>query len=411
MPLISFIAPIDQPLGRRRVLDELRSGLRDQRFSRLSIIVAYAKSGPLLRLQSDFLAWKAAGKHIKAIIGYDQQGTSREAMSLAFTLFDELYATRERGITFHPKVYLFEGLGAAKAIVGSNNLTVGGTETNFECATVLELDLPEDQPIQAELQAMWSGLLPPGCPATQLIDNVGLQHLIDSGALLGERAVQVRAALGNNVAQASKSGLATRPASPLPAALMRQNAATAAGQPVAPQALGAQVALPPQAVQPGNARLPLTTNGFAIQIKPHRNGEIFLSKTAALQDPSFFGWPFTGNTVPKKIGNPSYPQRDPDPIVNIEVFGPGANPVLALRQYALNTVYYAAKSEIRITASPLVGNVPDYSVMVMTPGASANIDYEIAIYRPDSADYQSWLAACNQTMPGGGQAPRNFGWF
>lgn len=188
------------------------------------------------------------------------------------------------------------------------------------------------------------------------------------------------------------SGLACKPASPIPAAIMKKPASIAAAQ-------------------PPTTPLQQAVTGLAIQIKPHHNGEIFLSKIAVSQNPVFFGWPFTGMTIPKKAGNVAYPQRAPDPVVNIDVYGPAATPLLYLRGYALNTVYYSAKSEVRITASPLVSEVPEYSIMVMTPGSNAGIDYDICIYRPDSPHYRSWLAACNQNMPGGGKVPRKFGWF
>jgi hypothetical protein len=85
--------------------------------------------------------------------------------------------------------------------------------------------------------------------------------------------------------------------------------------------------------------------------------------------------------------------------------------MLTLTDYPLNTVYYETKSEIRITASPLVSSVPDYSVMIMQQSTDPAIDYEITIHRPDSPDYGAWVAACNQFMPSGGKAPRKFGWF
>lgn len=91
--------------------------------------------------------------------------------------------------------------------------------------------------------------------------------------------------------------------------------------------------------------------------------------------------------------------------------GASPTPVLTLSKYALNTVFYEKKKEIRVTASPLVGVVPDYSVMVMEQSNNPQIDYEITVYRPDSPNYPLWEAACNQTMPGGGQKPRKFGWF
>ncbi len=406
MAQISFIAPLDQPLGSRRLLDLLREGLTDPRFTCLRIVTAYAKSGPLLRLESSLATWKAAGKRTEAIFGIDQQGTSREALKVAAELCDALYVTRERGITFHPKIYLFDGAASARAIIGSNNLTVGGTETNFECSTVIDLDLPQDQPVYAELTAMWNNLLPATCLATVLVNELMLNELISTGTVLSERQLQLRSRMTSAPPVTPKSGLPLKPASPLPAALMTAGPPTA---PVKTANIDIAEPAPPQIAPESVAQQ--SVSGLAIQIKPHHNGEIFLSKTAVLQNPGFFGWPFTGTTVPKKASNPAYPQRVPDPIVNVDVFGVGPQAKLSLRAYALNTVYYSTKSEIRITASPLVTEVPDYSVMIMVPGTSEGIDYEIIIHRPDSPEYQAWLDACNQSMPSGGQVPRKFGWF
>jgi phosphatidylserine/phosphatidylglycerophosphate/cardiolipin synthase-like enzyme len=102
--------------------------------------VAYAKSGPLLRLRERLEAWKKAGKTSAAIIGIDQQGTSREALELALELFDCVYTTQETGLTFHPKIYFFSGAAESMAFIGSNNLTVGGTEKNFEAGLLVEMD-------------------------------------------------------------------------------------------------------------------------------------------------------------------------------------------------------------------------------------------------------------------------------
>ena len=135
-----------------------------------------------------------------------------------------------------------------------------------------------------------------------------------------------------------------------------------------------------------------------------------MSRIAATQNPEFFGLPFTGTTVPKKSANAAYPQRTPDPIVNVTVIGVGGDAILTLSKYHLNTVFYEAKSEIRITASPLVGIVPEYSIMIMEPGEE-DVDYEITIFVPGNPEYNDWLNACNQVMPSGGSAPRHFGWF
>lgn len=404
MPQVSFIGPLDQPLGSRRLLSELRSCLTSGLFTSFKIIVAYAKSGPLLRLRTELTAFKAGGGVIEAIFGVDQQGTSREAVQLSLSLMDSVYVTSEPGITFHPKIYIFEGPNEARCFIGSNNLTVGGTETNFETAMVLSLSLPSDQIQLQQVQQLWAQLQPSACPATSVVDQAALAALVASGDLPDEVVVSRRTAAASNRGgpRRPKSGLAVRPASALPKAALvttqqQANTGTAASPPAAPITQLNAVVTPAQR--------------FAIQIKPHANGEIFLSVTAALQNPGFFKWPFTGATTPKKVGNPSYPQLSPDPIVDIDVFGAANTPLLSLNNYRLNTIYYSKNSEIRITASPLVGLVPDYSVMVMEPNPRPGVDYQITIHTPASPAYAAWEAACNQQMPGGGRQPRKFGWF
>ena len=397
MPRLSLIRPLDQPPGTRRLLHDLKRALGDDRLSRFMLIVAYAKSGPLHRLREHLESWKDAGKTTEAILGIDQQGTSREALQLALKLFDSVYVTQASGITFHPKIYLFTGDHFARAFVGSNNLTVGGTEKNFESAIDIKLDLPGDANDLANLQSAWTALLPPTCVATRLLTPKLLADLLADQVVVSERAMHPNAGedtrLGRN-RHAPPAGFVILPESPIPK--KRLPAKPAVLTTTAPAAASASVA---------NVR------GLAIQIKPHHNGEIFLSRTAASQNPAFFGWPFTGKTTPKKATNPSYPQLDPDPIVNITVFGSAPNPLLTLDSYPLNTVYYETKSEIRITASPLVEVVPDYSVMLMEPSAAPETTYEITIHTPDSPEYTGWVSACNQTMPGGGKQPRKFGWF
>ena len=397
MSRLSLIRPLDQPAGRRRLLQDLKGALGDDRFSTFRLIVAYAKSGPLYRLQEHLVSWRSAGKKSEAILGIDQQGTSGEALDLALMLFDSVYVAQAHGITFHPKFYLFKGDQFARVFVGSNNLTVGGTEKNFEAAISVELDLPADADDLAMLEAAWNGLLPTSCPVTRPLTAKLLQDLRTDGVVLSEKAMRHGAGedarLGRSL-QAAPSGFVILPESPLPKNLV-------SAKPT-PPAKGADAPVIDSAT---------SVRGFAIQVKPHRNGEIFLSRTAVLQNPAFFGWPFTGKTTPKIPGNPAYPQIDPDPIVNLAVFGAAPTAVLTLNSFALNTVYYEKKSEIRITISPLVKVVPEYSIMTFELSDSPDTTYEITVHTPDSPEYAAWVVACNQTMPGGGKKPRKFGWF
>ena len=218
MTRFSLIRPIDQPLGQRRLLQDLKAALQDSRFTDFRLIVAYAKSGPLYRLQELLEEWRRAGKTSAAILGLDQQGTSKEALELALSLFDCVYVTREAGITFHPKIYLFKGEHHVEAFIGSNNLTVGGTEKNFEAAVHLELGLPADAAGLGTLESSWSELLPTSCPATIQLNSTELAQLVTNNVVVDEKAMGTGAGDGDatSVGRGRRSGLVVKPESPLP---------------------------------------------------------------------------------------------------------------------------------------------------------------------------------------------------
>jgi HKD family nuclease len=392
MVSFSIIGPLDQPLGNKRLLQELKAGFNQGEFSTYRMIVAYAKTGPLYRLYEHIAKWRLDGAIAEAIVGIDQQGTSKEALELMLELFNRVYVTQSSGITFHPKIYTFLGTTKARAHIGSNNLTVGGTEKNFETTCILELNLPDDANNLAEIERTWQELLPENCQATRLLTSSLLQELVSAGLVLNERDIRSHEADRAKVGTVNHSGtIEIKPESPIPASIM-----TTKGKPVA------------AGTESSNE-----VRGFAIQVRPHSNGEIHLSVSAALQNPKFFKWPFNGKTIPKKAGNPSYPQLLPDPIVNITVFGAPTDPLIEISNYALNTVYYSTNSEIRITASPILEFVPEFSIMIFEESEEETVTYDITIHRPDSPSYGLWLSACNQTMPsgGGGKVPRKFGWF
>ncbi|RWM96178.1 MAG: restriction endonuclease [Mesorhizobium sp.] len=416
MVAIALLNPIDQSTGRRRLLTELRDGMQNTAFTTLRMVVAFAKSGPLLRLEAAIKSQRARGLQIEAVFGVDQFGTSAQALRFALDHFDLVHVTREPNRTFHSKIYMFEGATQARAYVGSHNLTVGGTETNFEASLRIDFALPADEVTFDPFRTSWNELLPANCVATKPLTAALLDDLVQKGIVLDETKMRKAAAGppgGPYPSPPPRSGLAVLPPSALPKRKVVPPV-QAAQAPAAPAPAQAPAAAPVAGGAQGlgaAANLPFAAQGLAIQIKPHHNGELLLSVTAALQNPAFFKWPFNGLTVPKLGSNKAYPQLTPDPVANIAVYSAGSAPVLTLNSYALNTVYYQRKSEIRITASPLVGIVPDYSIMVMEQSSIPGIDYDIVIHTPASPDYTPWLAACNQQMPGGGAAPRRFGWF
>ena len=193
MTRFSFLRPLDQPIGRRRLLQDMMAALQNDSFAHFWFIVAYAKSGPLYRLQGLLEKWRSSGKTSAAIIGLDQRGTSKEALELLLTLFDSVYVTQDSRITFHPKIYLFRGADQAEAFIGSNNLTVGGTEKNFEAGVHLRFDLPKDADDLVMLESAWSELLPTACDATVRLDPNILARLVADNVVVEEKAMHIYA--------------------------------------------------------------------------------------------------------------------------------------------------------------------------------------------------------------------------
>ena len=381
---------------RNRLGDVLNLRLQDPVWTTFRAAVAFVKRSGVDRIADSLRPFARRG-HVRMTVGVDVHGTSVEGLA---SLLDCLGGHgevcifhNENGPTFHPKMYVFSNDRNAEVIIGSGNLTRGGLLDNYEASIALTLDLTDadDRALFTGLEAILDAYNDLAPPTTVELTHETLARLRADRYILPEaemRHPRRRAAAG-----VPEYGVP--PADPL----FRHVPVPA--PPAVPVIAGGDQA--PAGADGGH--------GLAIQIKPHHNGEILLSVTATRENPEFFGLPFTGRTTPKKPANPSYPQRVPDPIANIAVYGAAPLPTLTLNHYGLNTVHYERRSEIRITAAPLVPVVPEYSVMILERSEIEGVDYEITIHRPDSPSHGTWLNRCDQRMPGGGRAPRRFGWF
>ena len=407
---ISILKPTDQPLNQKRLLNELKQCLGRNDLNNFKFVVAYAKSGPLKRLESDIQNWLHKGKSIEAVFGIDQRNTSQEALEFALDNFTQSYIAHVKGRfdpTFHPKLYLFSGRDKAMAFIGSNNLTVGGTEINFETGVKFDLELPADQDIFNEVQQCWIDAQ----NISLLLTRTLLNQLVASGSVRPESQMQRRTTGISRPGSTSTTSIPTFsqfnviPPSSIPRSSSVTQSTTGPTR---------QRTLPTKKRSRSSSTSTdfSSATTFVIQIKPERNGEIRLSYVAVKQNPDFFGWPFTGWTVPTYPTNPPYPQRLPDPIVNISVFDNSGSIVIWHENFGLNTVDYERRSEIRITVPPdVIDHTPDRSILLMSIPEDT-LDYQLDIYPPKSPQYHDLLAACNQTMPSGGRPdPRRFGWI
>lgn len=323
--------------------------------------------------------------------------------------------------TFHPKTYLFENSERALAIVGSGNLTAGGLFLNHELAVAIDLDLADEPSalFYTRLREAISVWQTPGDACLE-VDAKLLRSLYESGDLLTEAVI----AAGSRANRA-----ATR----------RGRAANAAGRPALFGSSGASSTAPtplplppmaPPAVTPeaeparrltqesgGNTPPPRPTRGthatFLIEVRPHHNGEVFLSKLAIDEDPGFFGSPFSGWTTPHNPRNQPYPMLEPDPCVELVVLDERGKALVRLA-HRLNVVHYTLKSEIRITLPPEpLAHIPQMSLLAMTRNPSATFDYRLEFLPPNCSTRRakSLRAKLTRQLPSGGaQQRRRYGW-
>ena len=226
--------------------------------------------------------------------------------------FDKVYIIHsETHATFHPKFYLFSGKNQAVCFQGSHNMTVGGTETNLEGGIKVEFDLPEDDPLFQEALSAWTSLLPTVCSMTQELDEPLIEAMLADGLIFDENTAKPRQPKEDRV---SPDGSSIAPAQPR---RTQGRFPRAYPKPPSPIPKAAFPAVPARQAQPTIQQVPATpaatvsSEALVIQIVPHHNGEVFLSKIAINQNPGFFGFPFAGVTTPKIASNPSYSAARP----------------------------------------------------------------------------------------------------
>ncbi|UDM62952.1 phospholipase D family protein [Pseudoalteromonas piscicida] len=410
MEVKQLISPIEQPNGSNRLKAVIEAHLKAvDTYDDFVCAVAYAKSGILKQLKPLFDSWKSKGNKLKAFVGIDQKITSHEALTFLLQNFHEAKIINHKATTFHPKVFIFKGRQRATVIIGSNNLTFGGLEQNFESAAVIEYDLTTHNDFVkfdsfyskvTELQDNENGI---SLDITeQNIELLKANKLVSSEARVpGTPSEQQESLRRHSVLNdLFASSMKVKPRTDRPKELERKEAAP-------PNKNAQNEELLDNILEQPQAEIAAEVSAyesFYIQINPHHNGEVFLSKNAVNENPNFFGFPFSGWTTPKNGSKKKpYPQRDPDPIVNLVVYGTNNEELLKLTRYELNTVFYEAKKEIRITCSQLVKIVPEYSLLIMSkPMFESDIDYEMVIHTPKSPYYKENLKYCSTKMPTGG---------
>lgn len=169
--------------------DVLLQSLSDNDFDQFKCLSAFASPKGVNGLKEAIIKSKEHIKRFSVIIGIDQNNTSKEALEalLDWNVGASIYYTSSP-ITFHPKVYLFEGKDKTQIIVGSSNLTKQGLFQNVEASLKVDFNKPDTdgdelvQQINSYLEPFFDGKI----ANLQKLTPELIQQLFESGIILSE---------------------------------------------------------------------------------------------------------------------------------------------------------------------------------------------------------------------------------
>jgi len=129
---------------------ELQDLLEASEWNHFDAAVAWVRRSGTRHLLPSLKAFLQRGGAAKFIIGVDIENTSKEGLDDLLSLdglgqCSTFIHHNETEVTFHPKLYLLAGVGRARLIVGSNNLTEAGLFTNTEAG--LQIDAAPNEAV------------------------------------------------------------------------------------------------------------------------------------------------------------------------------------------------------------------------------------------------------------------------
>ena len=194
--------PLDGQLGER-----LFDLLEDSEYKQLNMVVAFAKTSGVLRIQSALKKFRDNGGYIRVFLGIDLGGTSYEALKILYKNVDELSIVHtESTQTYHPKVYNFVGLKKITFIVGSNNLTAGGLWQNFESAFILTKGIKDLSVLQTSFNKYLKELSSLENSIRQIKREEDIDQLLETGYIQKEVTIKI-----NKLNQLAGSDISSRP--------------------------------------------------------------------------------------------------------------------------------------------------------------------------------------------------------
>ncbi|SFZ94903.1 HKD family nuclease [Flaviramulus basaltis] len=153
--------------------------------------VAFASISGVKMLQPYLKKAKSKYDHIRFYIGVDNRGTSKEALEslLNQKINTYIYYDKRNYVTYHPKLFIFEGAKFTRIIIGSSNLTSSGLKSNLEASIQLDFRSKTDKQginLINEIKDYYSDLLDLSSSKLELLTQEFLQKLIKDNLLFNQ---------------------------------------------------------------------------------------------------------------------------------------------------------------------------------------------------------------------------------
>lgn len=186
---------IIHPFSQRALGDFLKDLLigETQGYHTFQAAVAFAKLSGVQHIREALRQFVEHGGFIRLVIGIDQYGTSLEALSALLETIQsqgDIWINHDEAqyVTYHPKMYFFEGDERGFLIVGSGNLTQGGLFSNDEASAAYELDFANevDREMRSQIIAALDGWCDPQTGTAHLLSVEFLETLVTGGYVKSE---------------------------------------------------------------------------------------------------------------------------------------------------------------------------------------------------------------------------------
>lgn len=144
---IDFIGHGLNKKNKLNVGDQIATSLISPNFDVFIGFVAFTAISGVNKLLKFLLEAKEKNKKVVFFIGVDNKGTSKQSLEILLenNIDVFIYHKNEEFITYHPKLFLFEGKTYSRVIIGSSNITNSGFLSNIEASVQLDFRTETDK--------------------------------------------------------------------------------------------------------------------------------------------------------------------------------------------------------------------------------------------------------------------------